>query len=177
MANDHFQWPLLIYRHSIQLTPKSRMKHITNQSNRTLTRQLIEDVIASKMKEGFVVNDKYDFKPTRRNPWVSTGVVIFILILLELVVTFLPKSFKMTHDQIGTGLPALVFVYDPNLVVSISQTEQMDKAYNQLSGQVFFLSPKLRLQRETSLLLNTKPTLRSFYSSTHLVSSLKDNLL
>jgi hypothetical protein len=68
----------------------------------------------------------------------------------------------MTHDQIGTGLPALVFVYDPNLIVSISQTEQMDKAYDQLSGEVFFLLPKLRLQRETSLLLNTKLALRSF---------------
>jgi hypothetical protein len=101
-------------------------------------------VIDSKMKEGFVINDKYDSKPTRRNPWVSVGVVIFILILIGFIVTSLPKSFKMTHDQIGTGLPALVFVYDPNLVVSISQTEQMDKAYDQLSGQVFFLIAKIK---------------------------------
>jgi hypothetical protein len=101
-------------------------------------------VIDSKMKEGFVINDKYDSKPTRRNPWVSAGVVIFILILLGFVVTSLPKSFKMTHDQIGTGLPALVFVYDPNLIVSINQTEQMDKAYDQLSGQVFFLIAKVK---------------------------------
>jgi hypothetical protein len=50
----------------------------------------------------------------------------------------------MTHDQIGTGLPALVFVYDPNLIVSINQTEQMDKAYDQLSGQVFFLIAKIK---------------------------------
>jgi hypothetical protein len=96
------------------------------------------------MKEDSVINDKYDSKPTRRNPWVSVGVVIFILILLGLAVTSLPKSFKMTHDQIGTGLPALVFVYDPNLIVSISQTEQMDKAYDQLSGQVFFLIAKIK---------------------------------
>jgi hypothetical protein len=96
------------------------------------------------MKEGFIINDTYDSKPTRRNPWVSAGVVIFILILIGFVVTSLPKSFKMTHDQIGTGLPALVFVYDPNLVVSISQTEQMDKAYDQLSGQVFFLIAKIK---------------------------------
>jgi hypothetical protein len=50
----------------------------------------------------------------------------------------------MTHDQIGTGLPALVFVYDPNLVVSISQSEQMDKAYDQLGGQVLFLIAKIK---------------------------------
>jgi hypothetical protein len=96
------------------------------------------------MKEGFVINDTYDSKPTRRNPWVSAGVVIFILILIGFVVTSLPKSFKMTHDQIGTGLPALVFVYDPNLVVSISQSEQMDKAYDQLGGQVLFLIAKIK---------------------------------
>jgi hypothetical protein len=101
-------------------------------------------VIDSKMKEGSVINDKYDSKPTRRNPWVSAGVVIFILILIGFIVTSLPKSFKMTHDQIGTGLPALVFVYDPNLVISISQTEQMDKAYDQLRGQVFFLIAKIK---------------------------------
>jgi hypothetical protein len=46
--------------------------------------------------------------------------------------------------QLGTGLPALVFVYDPNLIVSISQTEQMDKAYDQLGGQVFFLIAKIK---------------------------------
>jgi hypothetical protein len=100
--------------------------------------------MASKMKEGSVINDTYDSKPTRRNPWVSAGIVIFILILLGLVVTSLPKGFKMTHDQIGTGLPALVFVYDPNLVVSISQSEQMDKAYDQLGDQVFFLIAKVK---------------------------------
>jgi hypothetical protein len=105
---------------------------------------MLAGVIASKMKEGFVINDTYDSKPTRRNPWVSAGVVIFILILLGLAVTSLPKGFKMTHDQIGTGLPALVFVYDPNLVISISQSEQMDKAYDQLGGQVLFLIAKIK---------------------------------
>jgi hypothetical protein len=100
--------------------------------------------MVSKMKEDSVINDTYDSKPTRRNPWVSAGVVIFILILIGFVVTSLPKSFKMTHDQIGTGLPALVFVYDPNLVVSISQSEQMDKAYDQLGDQVFFLIAKIK---------------------------------
>lgn len=49
----------------------------------------------------------------------------------------------MTHEQIGTGLPALVFVYDPNLGVSISQTEQMNKARDQLGDQVFFLIAKI----------------------------------
>ena len=36
-----------------------------------------------------------------------------------------------------------MFVYDPNLVVNISQTEQMNKARDQLSGQVLFLIAKI----------------------------------
>ena len=55
----------------------------------------------------------------------------------------MPKGFKMSHEQIGTGMPALVFVYDPNLAVSINQSEQMNKARDQLSGQVFFLIAKI----------------------------------
>lgn len=51
----------------------------------------------------------------------------------------MPKGLKMTHEQIGTGKPALVFVYDPNLIVSTSQTEQINKARDQLGDQAFFL--------------------------------------
>ena len=55
----------------------------------------------------------------------------------------IPKGFKMTHEEIGNGLPALVFVYDPNLAVNTSQTEQMNKAREQLGGQVLFFIAKI----------------------------------
>jgi len=55
----------------------------------------------------------------------------------------MPKSIKMTHEEIGTGKPALVFVYDPNLQVSFSQTEQMNQARDQLNDQVIFLIAKI----------------------------------
>tara|TARA_B110000977_G_C11072737_1_gene490124 strand:+ start:655 stop:978 length:324 start_codon:yes stop_codon:yes gene_type:complete len=55
----------------------------------------------------------------------------------------IPKGFKMTHEEIGTGLPALVFVYDPNLAVNTSQTEQMNKAREMLGDQVLFLIAKI----------------------------------
>lgn len=51
----------------------------------------------------------------------------------------IPKGFNMTLEQIGTGKLALVFVYDPNLSVSNSQTEQMNEAREQIGDQVFFL--------------------------------------
>ncbi|MCJ8301439.1 MAG: hypothetical protein MJH13_01875 [Shewanella sp.] len=72
-------------------------------------------------------------------PWVSIGVITSIVIIIGLLLTMMPKGFKATHEQIGTGKPALVFVYDPNLTVSGSQTEQMNEARDYLSDQVFFL--------------------------------------
>ena len=51
----------------------------------------------------------------------------------------MPKGFKTTHEQIGVGKPALVFVYDPNLAVSVSQPDQMNVARDQLGDQVVFL--------------------------------------
>lgn len=55
----------------------------------------------------------------------------------------MPKGFKGTHEQIGTGKPALVFVYDPNLGVSVTQTEEMNKARDHLGDQAFFLIAQL----------------------------------
>ncbi|MFT4798037.1 MAG: hypothetical protein ACJAYE_001616 [Candidatus Azotimanducaceae bacterium] len=59
------------------------------------------------------------------------------------MVSILPKGFRTTHEQIGTGKPALVFVLDPNLVVSASQTEQMNIVRDLLGDQVFFLIAKI----------------------------------
>lgn len=55
----------------------------------------------------------------------------------------LPSGFEMTHEKIGKGKPALVFVYDPNLSVSISQSEQMNIARDFLGDQVVFLVAKI----------------------------------
>ena len=59
------------------------------------------------------------------------------------MLTLMPKGFNMSHEQIGSGKPALVFVYDPNLSVSIEQSEQMNKARDQVSDQVLFLIAKM----------------------------------
>ena len=86
------------------------------------------------------MNEEYKSNSTRRKPWISISVTISILIVvIVLMVTAMPKGFKMTHEQIGTGKPALVFVYAPGLLVSISQSEQMNKTRDLLGDQVFFL--------------------------------------
>jgi hypothetical protein len=83
--------------------------------------------------------DKHNSNSTRRMPWVAIGVITSLVILVGLLLMVMPKGFKTTHEQIGTGKPALVFVYDPNLTLSNSQTEQMNEARDHLGDQVFFL--------------------------------------
>ena len=74
------------------------------------------------------------------------------------MLTVMPKSIKMTHEQIGTGKPALVFVYDPNLVVSITQTEQMNTARGQLDDQLFFLIAKIHTPEGDQLIAKHNAT-------------------
>lgn len=75
----------------------------------------------------------------RRKPWIAIGVITSIVILFGLLLMMMPKGFKATHEQIGTGIPAMVFVYDVNLAVSSSQTEQMNEARAHLGDKVLFL--------------------------------------
>jgi len=49
----------------------------------------------------------------------------------------------MSLEQLGTGKPALVFIYDPNVIVSIDQSDHMNKARDQLNDQVLFLIAKI----------------------------------
>ena len=80
------------------------------------------------------------------------GVIASIALLIGLLLMAMPKGFKRTHEQIGTGKPALVFIYDPNLGVSISQTEEMNKARDQLGDQVYFLIAQISTREGDQLI-------------------------
>jgi len=75
----------------------------------------------------------------RKMPWITLSVIAAIVLLFGALLMLMPKGFKATHEQIGTGKPAVVFVYDPNLVSSITQTEQMNEARSHLGDNVYFL--------------------------------------
>lgn len=71
--------------------------------------------------------DSTDHDHSRRNTlFKRLGTVAFIAVLLALALISLPKGFETDLGKIGDGKPALVFVYDPNLVVSNQQTRAMD---------------------------------------------------
>jgi hypothetical protein len=45
-------------------------------------------------------------------------MALFIVGMVALAVLNLPRSFDADLSKVGAGKPALVFVYDPSLVVS-----------------------------------------------------------
>lgn len=75
-----------------------------------------------------------------KSRWVVFGIVtLFIAGMVTLVVLNLPRGFDMDLTKIGTGTPAVVFVYDNNLSVSGVQSEEMDKIRDRFEGRLNFL--------------------------------------
>ncbi|ARD20866.1 hypothetical protein [Shewanella japonica] len=74
---------------------------------------------------------------------IVLGVIAAIAILFAVLFNVLPKGFKTSHEEIGSGIPVLVFVYDHNLAVSNSQTEQMNTARATLGDDVSFLIARI----------------------------------
>ena len=56
-----------------------------------------------------------------------------------LVIKLLPKSIDMDLEKIGNGRNAVVFVYDPNLVVSNQQAIELKRAREDMGEQAVFL--------------------------------------
>jgi hypothetical protein len=67
------------------------------------------------------------------------ATALFIAAMVAMAALALPRGFDADLGKIGAGKPALVFVYDPNLVVSNQQTREMDKSREQLGDQLHFL--------------------------------------
>lgn len=83
--------------------------------------------------------EKRQLNGVKRGPWGAIGMSLAVVALIGLLLMMMPKGFKATHEQIGQGTPAVVFVYDPNLTVSGTQTEQMNEARGHLGDKVLFL--------------------------------------
>lgn len=92
---------------------------------------------------GICTLDTLNSKSSRRKPLIVFVIVTSIVLLFAALVMVMPKGFKATHEEIGTGKPAIVFVYDPGLAVSNSQTEQMNEARDYLGEQVYFLIARM----------------------------------
>lgn len=67
------------------------------------------------------------------------ATLLFIAAMVAMAALALPRGFDADLGKIGAGKPALVFVYDPNLVVSNQQTREMDKTREQFGDKLHFL--------------------------------------
>lgn len=70
-------------------------------------------------------------------------VVVLTLGVVAVFIAVVPKPISMNLDQIGSGQKSVVFVYDPNLVVSNQQANEMSRAREQLGEQAIFLVAKI----------------------------------
>ena len=75
----------------------------------------------------------------RTRTWRRIAITAFLAALLGLVVMSLPRGFDSDLSKIGAGKPALVFVYDPNLVVSNQQTQELDAVRESLGDALHIL--------------------------------------
>ncbi|MCL1159375.1 hypothetical protein K8B83_04565 [Shewanella inventionis] len=87
--------------------------------------------------------DNANTNPTRKMPWMAIGIIGSLMLLFGLLLTLMPKGFTSDLEKIGTGKPAIVFVYDPNLVSGTTQTEQMNEARAHLGDNVHFLLARI----------------------------------
>ena len=72
-----------------------------------------------------------------KNKYLWTAVIIAALILA--VAAFLPQPIDTDLEKIGNGQGSVVFVYDPNLVVSNQQANEMKRAREIIGEQANFL--------------------------------------
>lgn len=81
-----------------------------------------------------------DHDTRRRNTmWRRLATLAILAALLGLAVMALPRGFDTDLTRIGSGKPALVFVYDPTLVVSNRQTREMETVREALGDTLHFL--------------------------------------
>ena len=75
----------------------------------------------------------------RDRAWRRIAITAFLVAVLGIVVMSLPKGFDTDLSKIGAGKPAVVFVYDPNLVVSNQQTRELNAVKESLGDALHFL--------------------------------------
>lgn len=80
-----------------------------------------------------------DNKSVAAKLWIRGLIVLAIVGLITFAVLSVPPGIDMNLEEIGKGRPALVFVYDPNLSVSGTQVNEMNRIRDNYTDTVLFL--------------------------------------
>lgn len=75
-------------------------------------------------------------KPVTKRTWLGAVVGVSVVVaLIALLVLNSPRGYDMDLAKIGAGEPALVLIFDPNLVVSSEQIRELDKIRSELEAK------------------------------------------
>lgn len=65
--------------------------------------------------------------------------VVAILVVLAVMILNSPRGFETDLTKIGSGQPALVLAYDPNLVVTGEQIHELNQVRDEFEPEMHFL--------------------------------------
>lgn len=72
--------------------------------------------------------------------WRNFGITVAVIaVVLVVMITASPRGFERDLTKIGTGVPALVLVYDPNLVVTGEQLHEFNQVREEFEASMHFL--------------------------------------
>lgn len=99
------------------------------------------------------MHDEARDEPNERRSWRGlTVTVIIIVAAITLMILNSPQRFDMDLDKIGAGQPALVLIYDGNLVVTAEQAHELNKVREDFANDIAFLVADVSFERSQQLM-------------------------
>lgn len=79
-------------------------------------------------------------QPAGKKSWRNFGITVAVIaVVLVVMIIASPRGFETDLTKIGTGTPALVLVYDPNLVVTGEQLHELNQVRDEFEPKMHFL--------------------------------------
>lgn len=88
-----------------------------------------------------------------RRSWRGPAITVVIIVAaIALMILNSPQRFDMDLDKIGAGQPALVLIYDGNLVVTAEQAHELNVVREDLNSDMAFLVADVSSPRSQQLM-------------------------
>lgn len=85
-------------------------------------------------------DNKAGDQPAGKKSWRNFSIVVAVIaVVLVVMIIASPRGFETDLTKIGTGVPTLVLVYDPNLVVTGEQLHELNQVREEFEAPMHFL--------------------------------------
>lgn len=115
-----------------------------------------------------MTDNKTTGEPTGKRSWRNFGITVAVIaVALVVMIMASPRGFETDLGKIGKGTPALVLVYDPNLVVSGEQVHELNQIRDEFEADVHFLLADVGYEQARTFIDNhrTHPGVMLFFSA------------